>query len=85
MPRVNARSENASGPTSAGDIDVALWTTVASLAKREREVIALRYVAGLTEREIASALGIAPGTVARSLHDARAHLHSMLAPEEDLA
>ena len=70
---------------AAGEVDVALWTTVASLPKREREVIALRYVAGLTEAEIASTLGIAPGTVARCLHDARARLHSMLAPEEDPA
>ena len=52
---------------------------------RERELIALRYVAGLTEKQIAATLGVAPGTVARGLHDARAHLHSMLAPEEDRA
>lgn len=69
----------------APEIDVALWNTVRSLPKRERELIALRYVAGLTEAEIASTLGIAPGTVARGLHDARAHLHKMLAPEEDPA
>ena len=74
-----------SGDVGTVDVDVALWTTVASLPKREREVVALRYVAGLTEREVAATLGIAPGTVARTLHDARAHLHAMLAPEEDLA
>ena len=56
-----------------------------ALPKRERELIALRYVAGLTEAQIASTLGIAPGTVARGLHDAAARLHTMLAPEEDLA
>jgi RNA polymerase sigma factor (sigma-70 family) len=67
------------------EIDVALWQTVRALPNRERELVALRYVAGLTEKQIASTLGIAPGTVARGLHDARAHLHSMLAPEEDLA
>jgi RNA polymerase sigma-70 factor (ECF subfamily) len=67
------------------EIDIALWQTVRSLPNRERELIALRYVAGLTEPDIASTLGIAPGTVARGLHDARAHLHAMLAPEEDLA
>ena len=75
----------AAAPDPAPEIDVALWTTVASLAKRERELVALRYVAGLTEAEIASTLGLAPGTVARGLHDARAHLHAMLAPEEDPA
>jgi RNA polymerase sigma-70 factor (ECF subfamily) len=70
---------------SAPEIDIALWGTVRGLPKRERELIALRYVAGMTEAEIASTLGIARGTVARGLHDARAHLHRMLAPEEDLA
>lgn len=68
------------------EIDVALWVvTVRSLPERERELVALRYVAGLTERQIATTLRIAPGTVARGLHDARAHLHAMLTPEEDPA
>jgi RNA polymerase sigma factor (sigma-70 family) len=73
------------GAGSAPEIDVALWEVVRSLPKRERELVALRYVAGLTEPEIAATLGIAKGTVSRGLHDARAHLHSMLAPEEDPA
>jgi RNA polymerase sigma-70 factor (ECF subfamily) len=68
---------------TAPEIDVALWETVRALPPRERELVALRYVAGLTEKETAATLGIAPGTVARGLHDARARLHSMLAPEED--
>lgn len=67
------------------EIDVALWETVRSLPKRERELVALRYVAGLTEPEIATTLGISKGTVARGLHDARVHLHSMLTLEEDPA
>ena len=73
------------GADPAPEVDVALWDTVRSLPKRERELVALRYVAGLTEPEIATTLGIAKGTVARGLHDARAHLHAMLAPEEDSA
>ncbi len=72
-------------PAPEREVDVALWETVRSLPNRERELVALRYVAGLTEAQIASTLGIAPGTVARGLHDARAHLHSMLTPEEDPA
>jgi RNA polymerase sigma factor (sigma-70 family) len=72
-------------PAPAPEIDGALWETVRALPNRERELVALRYVAGLTESQIASTLGIAPGTVARGLHDARAHLHSMLTPEEDPA
>jgi RNA polymerase sigma-70 factor (ECF subfamily) len=84
--RRSARERSVAAPSAvAPEIDVALWNTVRSLPKRERELVSLRYVAGLTEPEIASTLGIAPGTVARGLHDARAHLHKMLAPEEDLA
>ena len=84
--RRRAREHTLARPAErAPDIDVALWDTVRSLPRRERELIALRYVAGLTERQIATTLGIAPGTVARGLHDARARLHTMLTPEEDPA
>jgi RNA polymerase sigma factor (sigma-70 family) len=77
--------ELATAPAPEPEVDIALWETVRALPNRERELVALRYIAGLTESQIASTLGIAPGTVARGLHDARAHLHSMLTPEEDPA
>jgi RNA polymerase sigma-70 factor (ECF subfamily) len=84
--RRRARERELSPPAEvAPEIDVALWETIRSLPKREQELIALRYVARLTEPEIASTLGIAPGTVSRGLHDARERLRSMLAPEEDFA
>ena len=84
--RRRAREHSLAFPAQPeSEIDVALWETVRSLPARERELVALRYVAGLTESQIASTLGIAPGTVARGLHDARAHLHAMLTPEEDPA
>jgi len=65
------------------DTDPDLWEAVRGLPRRERELVALRYVGGLTEPEIAATLGLAAGTVARGLHDARARLHRTLAPEED--
>jgi RNA polymerase sigma-70 factor (ECF subfamily) len=84
--RRRAREHSLARPSQPEpEIDVALWQTVRSLPARERELVALRYVGGLTESQIASTLGIAPGTVARGLHDARAHLHAMLTPEEDPA
>jgi RNA polymerase sigma factor (sigma-70 family) len=84
--RRRAREHTLASPAEpAPEIDVALWDVVRALPKRERELVALRYVAGLTEQHIATTLGIAPGTVARGLHDARAHLHAMLTPEEDPA
>jgi RNA polymerase sigma-70 factor, ECF subfamily len=69
----------------APDISVELWEAVRTLPKRQRELVALRYVGGLTEPEIATALGIAPGTVSRGLHDARAQLQLMLESEEHSA
>jgi RNA polymerase sigma-70 factor (ECF subfamily) len=62
----------------APDLAVEVWDAVRRLPSREREVIALRYVAGLRERDIADALRISAGTVARTLHDARHHLAASL-------
>jgi RNA polymerase sigma factor (sigma-70 family) len=36
---------------------------LASLPRRRREVLVLRYYLGLSEAEIAAVLGISPGTV----------------------
>jgi RNA polymerase sigma factor (sigma-70 family) len=62
----------------AADYDVDLWAAVAALPRREREAVTLRYVAGLPERDVAAAMGVAPGTAARTLHDARARLAAAL-------
>lgn len=51
-----------------------LWDAVRELPKRERTLIALRYVADLTQAEIAELLDISPGTVAAGLHRARQKL-----------
>jgi RNA polymerase sigma-70 factor (ECF subfamily) len=70
-------------PVDAPSVDFELWDAVRALPKRERELVALRYVGGLTEPEIASTLGLAVGTVSRGLHDARSHLERMLTAEKD--
>jgi RNA polymerase sigma factor (sigma-70 family) len=64
------------------ELAIEVWDAIERLPAREREVIALRYLAGLRERDIATALRIAPGTVARALHDARAHLAESLGEPE---
>jgi RNA polymerase sigma-70 factor (ECF subfamily) len=61
------------------DLTIEVWDAIGRLSPRAQELVALRYVANLREPEIASTLGLAPGTVARGLHDARARLHQMLA------
>jgi len=56
-----------------------LWDAVGSLPDRERTAVALRYLADMTERQVAETMGIAPGTVAATLHAARQHLAQRLA------
>jgi RNA polymerase sigma-70 factor (sigma-E family) len=55
-----------------------LHRALAKLPKRQRQVIALRYLADLTETQIAAELGCSPGTVkshaARGLHALRTTL-----------
>jgi RNA polymerase sigma factor (TIGR02999 family) len=51
-----------------------------AFAPRLRQVVELRWFAGLEEREIAQALGVTERTVQRDWAKARAWLHSELAP-----
>ena len=60
-----------------------LWRAVGRLPRRQREVVALRYLVSYTQAEIAHALGISAGTVASTLHDARTALAKALNPKED--
>ncbi len=65
--------------------DVALWALVASLPERQRTAIVLRYVADLTEADIAAAMRIRRGTVAATLHQARARLAAALRDDDNEA
>lgn len=60
---------------------VEVWQVVTGLAPRMRTAVALRYLGGLTEAEVADVMGIAPGTVAATLHQARRRLAPLLAPD----
>ena len=55
-----------------------MWQAVTALPPRMRTAFALRYLGGLTEAEVAAAMGVAPGTVAATLHDARRRLAPLL-------
>lgn len=76
--RAAARAAAAEPTSTAPDESVELWTLVAALPERERMTVALRYGSGMTEPEIASVLGIAPGTVSATLNHARAKLRVAL-------
>ncbi len=51
---------------------------LAVLTERERAVVVLRYLAELSEREIADELGIAPGTVKSTAHRALRRMRAAL-------
>lgn len=51
---------------------------VRGLPRRQREVLVLRYWAGLSEREIAQTLGISPGSVKSAASRGMASLHNRL-------
>ena len=59
-----------------GEID--LLIELQRLTERQRAVIVSRYVLGLSQREIAELLDIAPGTVAATAHQATALLRERL-------
>ena len=67
-------------------VDVWLWDAVRDLPPQDCTVIALRYVADLSQPEIAAVLGIPPGTVASRLSRARQRLGAALGStyQEDL-
>jgi RNA polymerase sigma-70 factor (ECF subfamily) len=65
-------------PPLHGDID--LWDAVGRLGERTKTVVVLRYVADLTEPEIAKTLGITRGSVATMLRRAHARLADELGP-----
>jgi RNA polymerase sigma factor (sigma-70 family) len=66
-------------PAPAGE----LWAVVAILARRQREVVVLRYIADFPEADIADVLGISRSTVSSTLADAHRRLGSLLDEGEE--
>jgi RNA polymerase sigma-70 factor (ECF subfamily) len=62
-----------------GEASLEVARALAELPRRQREVAVLRYLLEMSTSEVASALGIAEGTVKSSLARARAHLAEALA------
>lgn len=51
-----------------------LWRAVHKLPQRQRQAVILRYVEDLSQEQVARELGIAPGTAAAALNQARKNL-----------
>ncbi len=62
-------------------VRLALVEAMARLPKRQREVVALRHLAGLSEAETAAALRVSTGSVKTHLHRGLAALRSRLGAE----
>ena len=77
---VRARAASDREGDRDGQID--LLAALARLTERQRSVIVARYVLGLTQRETADLLGIAPGTVAATAHQVTALLRERLLGEK---
>ncbi|HZX08813.1 SigE family RNA polymerase sigma factor [Kribbella sp.] len=71
--------EPAGDPSGGVQHRVAIRAALATLSRRERAVVVLRYVEDLTERETATVLGVAIGTVKSA--NARALAKLRTAPE----
>jgi DNA-directed RNA polymerase specialized sigma24 family protein len=72
------RNVDAVVPAPAGEV----WDLVRALPARQRTAVVLRYVADLEERDIAQVMGVARGTVASTLSDARHALAAVLTEPE---
>jgi len=61
---------------------VALWAALRALPRRQREIVVLRYIAGLGENEVAQLLGLSLGTVKTHVMRGRAALRRAMKDEE---
>lgn len=74
--------EDAPAPDDEVATRISVRSAIAGLPRRQREVIALRYLADMPEDEVAQALGLNPGTVKQHASRGRAALRVALADEK---
>ncbi|MCC6659592.1 MAG: sigma-70 family RNA polymerase sigma factor [Phycisphaerales bacterium] len=80
--REASRRQPPPGPSAYVAHDEALSRALAMLDRRERELIVLKHVAGLTFEQIAEALGKNRNTIVSRHRAALARLREMLTPRE---
>lgn len=71
--------DHVAGPT--GD-DIDLRRALLTLTDKQRTTIVLFYVGDLTTNQVAAVMGVAPGTVGATLHQARQRLRNHLDTSE---
>jgi RNA polymerase sigma-70 factor (ECF subfamily) len=55
-----------------------IWQSFRKLSTRQQEVFVLRYVEGWSDRQVATMLGVTPGSVKQHLFRAIQHLRKAL-------
>jgi RNA polymerase sigma factor (sigma-70 family) len=60
-----------------------LWAALRELSPQARTAVVLRYVADLTEPQVAAAMGVSTGTVGSLLSRSRRRLAELLGPETE--
>lgn len=75
LRRIPAQQDRVAGPTG-NNID--LRRALLKLTDKQRTTIVLFYVGDLTTTQVAAMTGVAPGTVAATLHQARQRLRKHL-------
>ena len=63
--------------------DVDLLRALRRLSERQRTAVVLHYVADVSQADVAALMGITAGTVAATLHQARARLAELFGESED--
>ena len=71
-------------PVQLADAKVDVYRAVRSLPDRARTAVVLRYFGGLSEAEVAQAMGVAVGTASATLSQARQRLSVLLADYVEL-
>jgi RNA polymerase sigma-70 factor (sigma-E family) len=84
-PSIDVVGDRAAPPgVDVGERD-RMWQALATLPRRQRAVLVLRYYEDLSEAEIAGVLGCTPGTVKSQAHKALAKLRALPALADDTA
>ncbi len=65
-------------PEEISSFDPELWERVRTLSPKQRTAVALRYVGGMTAREVAEVMHVSEGTVDQHLHRALQTLREAL-------
>lgn len=61
------------------------WDALPLLTRRQREALVLRHMAGYSQRDIADIHGVAQGTTAATLNQARSRMRSLLSEETNVS